>query len=64
MRDYVDVPRRDPQLVHEAAPAVLAVSDDCIDPLVELPLRGAAGSRAFAREHVVSGQDERAAARQ
>ena len=60
----MDAVGSDPQVIDEPTPAVLAVGDNRIDPLVEATLSGAASSRAFPGKHVMSGEDEGPAARQ
>jgi hypothetical protein len=64
MRDHVDAIRSDSHLLHEPKPAVLAVGDNGIDPLVELSLSGATSRTPLPRQHVMGRENERTPTRQ
>jgi len=64
VRDHVDAPCVDAELVDQARAAVLGVRDDGVEALIERPLCGATAGAALARKHVVRGQHERTPARQ
>ena len=64
VRDHRDARGIDTRLLHEPAAAVLGVHDDRIEAGIEAALGRQLPAPRLARQHVVRGQDERAASRQ